>query len=285
MTPAGGQGANASIWDALALADVLDAALRAKDVSREGLLPYERLRRPVNERSVSISRLARRAFVIGGYLPLGFVAPAVAKAIDGLGWPQRRIIGSFANAVVHARPAREIDLSLLNAQMEAIQGAGDAFISAIPSDWHMGNGMAGAAAVAGLKVLRRTGVDLTALAPGTVILADVHGAETNVFKFIELTVQHLGLARGPFWKRGLPSGYKPTLTAEAFSGMLEKPFDDVVARYDIWPGFHPFVAAYTAVRSVEAAYRLGYLHSAAGIVLVSKYVVAGARTVPVVDVG
>ncbi len=102
MTPAGGQGANASIWDALALADVLDAALRAKDVSRERLLPYERLRRPVNDRSVSISRLARRAFRVGGYLPLGLVAPAVAKTIDVLGWPKRRIIGSFANAFVHS---------------------------------------------------------------------------------------------------------------------------------------------------------------------------------------
>jgi 2-polyprenyl-6-methoxyphenol hydroxylase-like FAD-dependent oxidoreductase len=101
MTPAGGQGANASIWDALALADVLDAALQAKDVSRERLLPYEGLRRPVNDRSVSISRLARRAFRVGGFLPLGFVAPAVAKTIDGLGWPKRRIIGSFANAFVH----------------------------------------------------------------------------------------------------------------------------------------------------------------------------------------
>jgi 2-polyprenyl-6-methoxyphenol hydroxylase-like FAD-dependent oxidoreductase len=103
MTPAGGQGANASIWDALALADVLDAALRAKDVSRERLLPYERLRRPVNDGSVSISRLARRAFRVGGYLPLALVAPAVAKTIDVLGWPKRRIISSFANAFVHSR--------------------------------------------------------------------------------------------------------------------------------------------------------------------------------------
>lgn len=100
MSPAGGQGANASIWDALALAGVLDAALRAKDVSRERLLPYERLRRPVNDRSVSISRLARRAFRVGGVLPLGIIAPAAAKTIDSLGWPKRTIIRSFANAFV-----------------------------------------------------------------------------------------------------------------------------------------------------------------------------------------
>lgn len=101
MTPAGGQGANASIWDALALADVADAALRAGDVSRERLLAYERLRRPSNERSVAISRLARRAFRTGRYLPLSLVAPAVMRTINALGWPKRRIIRAFATTFVH----------------------------------------------------------------------------------------------------------------------------------------------------------------------------------------
>ncbi len=75
MTPAGGQGANASIWDALALADVADAALRTDDVSRERLLPYERLRHPVNDESVSFSRVARRIFRFGRFLPLAIVLP------------------------------------------------------------------------------------------------------------------------------------------------------------------------------------------------------------------
>ncbi|HEV7242148.1 MAG TPA: NAD(P)/FAD-dependent oxidoreductase [Thermoanaerobaculia bacterium] len=103
MTPAGGQGANASIWDALALADVADAALRTGDVSRERLLPYERLRRPVNDESISFSRVARRAFRFGGFLPLSLVLPAVARTIDILGWPKRRIMGSFATTFVHPR--------------------------------------------------------------------------------------------------------------------------------------------------------------------------------------
>ena len=107
MTPAGGQGANASIWDALALADVADAALRAGDVSRERLLPYERLRRPSNERSVAISRIARRAFRAGRYLPLAFVVPSVMRTINALGWPKRRIIRAFASAFVtgESRPS------------------------------------------------------------------------------------------------------------------------------------------------------------------------------------
>ncbi|HEX2060230.1 MAG TPA: NAD(P)/FAD-dependent oxidoreductase [Thermoanaerobaculia bacterium] len=103
MTPAGGQGANASIWDALALAEIADAALRASDVSRERLLSYERLRRPANERSMSFSRGARQAFRFTGMLPLALVLPGVAKTLDTLGWPKRKVIRTFANAFVHPR--------------------------------------------------------------------------------------------------------------------------------------------------------------------------------------
>jgi 2-polyprenyl-6-methoxyphenol hydroxylase-like FAD-dependent oxidoreductase len=102
MTPAGGQGANASIWDALALADVADRALRDGDVSGECLAPYERLRRPINDRSVSFSRLARRLFGVGRFLPSGFV-PLIPRTIDALRWPKRRILRMFATAFVHSR--------------------------------------------------------------------------------------------------------------------------------------------------------------------------------------
>jgi 2-polyprenyl-6-methoxyphenol hydroxylase-like FAD-dependent oxidoreductase len=101
MTPAGGQGANASIWDALALAEVADAALRTGDLSRERLLPYERLRRPVNEKSLSFSRVTRRVFRIGRVLPLAIVPSLVARTINTLGWPKRKILGSFATTFVH----------------------------------------------------------------------------------------------------------------------------------------------------------------------------------------
>ncbi len=109
MTPVGGQGANASIWDALALADVADAALRTDDVSRERLLPYERLRRPVNDRSVSFSRVARRIFRAGRFLPLAIVVPLIARTMNAIGWPQRQILGAFATTFVHPREQAPAD--------------------------------------------------------------------------------------------------------------------------------------------------------------------------------
>lgn len=95
MTPAGGQGANASIWDALALADVADAALRAGDTSRERLVRYEQVRRPINERSVAISRLAARIFRLGRRLPAATLVPLLAPLV-----PRRRLIRSFATTFV-----------------------------------------------------------------------------------------------------------------------------------------------------------------------------------------
>jgi 2-polyprenyl-6-methoxyphenol hydroxylase-like FAD-dependent oxidoreductase len=109
MTPAGGQGANASIWDALALADVADAALHANDVSRERLLPYERIRRPVNDESVAFSRIARRVFRFGRFLPPAIVLPVIARTMNAMGWPQRKILHSFATTFVHPLGQAEAD--------------------------------------------------------------------------------------------------------------------------------------------------------------------------------
>ena len=109
MTPVGGQGANASIWDALALADVADEALRTEDVSREPLLPYERIRRPVNDESVSFSRIARRILRAGRFLPPAIVLPLIARTMNALGWPQRKILGSFATTFVHPRGPARVD--------------------------------------------------------------------------------------------------------------------------------------------------------------------------------
>lgn len=100
MTPAGGQGANASIWDAMALAGVADEALRSGDVSGDRLLAYERVRRPINEQSVGISRGARRAFRTGRFLPLSIVVPFGMRTIDVLGWPKRRILRTFSSSFV-----------------------------------------------------------------------------------------------------------------------------------------------------------------------------------------
>jgi 2-polyprenyl-6-methoxyphenol hydroxylase-like FAD-dependent oxidoreductase len=76
VTPAGGQGANAAIADARALADVA-LADEAQLVDA-----YERRRRPANERSITPSRIVSR-FVA---LPRFMLSPWIPTALRCVGW-------------------------------------------------------------------------------------------------------------------------------------------------------------------------------------------------------
>ncbi len=62
LTPAGGQGANASVADAAALARVALQAFEKNNFSMKQLFSYEMERRPANERSLQFSVWANRVF-------------------------------------------------------------------------------------------------------------------------------------------------------------------------------------------------------------------------------
>lgn len=101
VSPAGGQGANASIWDALALAEVADEALKANDLSGERLARYETLRRPRNRNSVRITERVVQAFGTAGYVPgLRWLAPALLRCFDMLPPLKARLLSTFANLFV-----------------------------------------------------------------------------------------------------------------------------------------------------------------------------------------
>jgi 2-polyprenyl-6-methoxyphenol hydroxylase-like FAD-dependent oxidoreductase len=101
VSPAGGQGANASIWDALALAEVAHEALAAGDTSREKLARYELLRRPRNRASVGITEFVVR--VLGGlpYVPgLSALIPAALRLVNVLPFVQAKAFGTFGTTFV-----------------------------------------------------------------------------------------------------------------------------------------------------------------------------------------
>ena len=101
VSPAGGQGANASIWDALALADVAHEALTAGDTSRKRLLRYEELRRPRNRDSVRITQRVVGLFRFAPYVPgLSWLVPVLLRGIDSMPAIKSRILSSFATTFV-----------------------------------------------------------------------------------------------------------------------------------------------------------------------------------------
>ena len=73
VTPAGGQGANMSVADAMVLADVADEALKKNDCSKKQLARYEEIRKPANSRSLQFSQRGALAFQFLKTFP--FLAP------------------------------------------------------------------------------------------------------------------------------------------------------------------------------------------------------------------
>ena len=103
MSPAGGQGANAAIADAIALADVLLARLATGDLSAAALAPYEAARRPANERSLAFSRRAAKGLRALRAVPaLRHVAGAAAAVVRRAPPLRRRIVEAFATAYIGA---------------------------------------------------------------------------------------------------------------------------------------------------------------------------------------
>jgi len=101
MSPAGGQGANAAIWDALALAEVAHEAMAANDVSRQRLSRYETLRRPRNANSLRFTELASGAFGFLSRVPgLSRLAPAALRALDSTAWLKGRIVSTAATTFI-----------------------------------------------------------------------------------------------------------------------------------------------------------------------------------------
>ena len=83
VTPAGGQGANGSVADAVVLAETALEAYRKNDFSSAQLKCYEMKRRPANERSLQFSVWARRVFLGFQLFPwLGFLLPEFLKKVD-----------------------------------------------------------------------------------------------------------------------------------------------------------------------------------------------------------
>lgn len=101
MSPAGGQGANASIWDAVALAEAADEALTADDLSRQRLVRYERLRHLRNSNSVRITERAVRAFRVGRYVPaMQLSFPAALRCLDSSLALKSRLVSAIATTFV-----------------------------------------------------------------------------------------------------------------------------------------------------------------------------------------
>jgi 2-polyprenyl-6-methoxyphenol hydroxylase-like FAD-dependent oxidoreductase len=101
MSPAGGQGANAAIWDGLALAAAIDRGLAGPDGLEAALAAYERLRRPANRRSLAFTQWAVAGNSLVRRLP-GFekALPLIARRLMRSRWPRHALLRQASTAFI-----------------------------------------------------------------------------------------------------------------------------------------------------------------------------------------
>lgn len=110
MSPVGGQGANAAIWDAIALAEVADAALRAGDLARERLAAYEAQRREANHRSLSFTRRAVTLARLDRWIPgAPTVLTTLMRHAGNDPATRRHLLRKVATAFLDSGPTQSTD--------------------------------------------------------------------------------------------------------------------------------------------------------------------------------
>lgn len=100
MSPAGGQGANAAIADALALAEVAHDGLAAGDLSERRLARYEQMRRAANDRSLWFTERAAALLRVAKGVPLGWLIPVFLRRASRDAEAKRALIRKAATAFV-----------------------------------------------------------------------------------------------------------------------------------------------------------------------------------------
>ena len=101
VSPVGGQGANASIADALVLAEVAHEGLLAGDLSCKRLARYEALRRPANARSVAFTVRGARAFAVLSRAPgLSWIVRVMLAALEASPPLKRRLLRAASTTFV-----------------------------------------------------------------------------------------------------------------------------------------------------------------------------------------
>jgi hypothetical protein len=145
---------------------------------------------------------------------------------------------------------------------------------------HIETDIAGASSIAGLMLLRATGIDLMKYEPGTVILTDVHEAQAELLRFIRNVAYSMGLEFKTGWDMPVPKEHKPLFSTLQLMHKLERPFYEACSQTGVPKDCYPYVAALAAMKLVAAGEQMNLLDANIGKGLALYYIVAGSKTVP-----
>lgn len=148
-------------------------------------------------------------------------------------------------------------------------------------DGHIATDIAGASAIAGLMILRSTGVQLAKLEPGSVILGpEIDQKQKPVLAYITVIANNMGVSVDSHMTIDKLGLNKPLFDTLSMTRQLERPFQQACQKTDLPPLYYPIAAAMTAMKLVGAGKDMGILDPLIGKSIAIYYTVAGSKTVP-----
>lgn len=162
----------------------------------------------------------------------------------------------------------------------AINASANAFLQKLPGT-HIDTDIAGAASVAGLMVLRASGVDLSGFEPGGIVLVEwVNESGIELSNFMVQVAENMGLDPRTGWTDPLPPEHQPRMSVVELTGAMEAPFYTACQETESRPEWYPYIAALAAMKLVAAGATMDLLDAEIGKALAMTFLVAGSKTVP-----
>lgn len=146
---------------------------------------------------------------------------------------------------------------------------------------HIETDIASASSVAGLMLLRATGLDLTQAPPGAALVFEgIYEPQNQMLRFLVACAYNLGIEHESGWNTPVPPDHKPLFETLEMTQKLEGPLYQACAQSGISKDYSAHVAALTALKLVVAGDKVKLIDINVGKSLISYYVVAGSRTIP-----
>jgi len=196
-------------------------------------------------------------------------------------------MGIFDKFKAKKNDPKEITLQGIQSNSQRLDIVSNQFLQCFGPDFtgtpdgHIATDIAGASSIAGLMILRSTGIDLTKHEPGNVILGEeINQKQEPVFRYITAIGMNMGVDPNSEINNGDLGKNKPLLEALDLTKKLEKPFYLACEKSNLPRLYYPIAAALTAMKLVGAGKDMGILDPAIGKSIAMYYVVAGSKTVP-----
>lgn len=179
-----------------------------------------------------------------------------------------------------------MDLSDLQKNYPVISAAANDVLGLLGPDFtkrtegHVETGIAAAASLAGLSMLRGKGFDLWEFTPGSMVLSELDTEMNEIWDFMMAAARNMGLDPSGGWDLEIPDANKPLYTIPEMTQKTEKDFLAICGRHNLGKVFFPYVAVLAALKLVYAADTMKILDQNIGKALTGHHVVAGAKTVP-----